>query len=136
LPGEWTFDFALAALEHLRELDLLATPTRKKIDREGEQRVAAQWADTFRLLKEQDGYERAEIKDTMEWLFDGGNFWVEKQAIRSVPPLRSKTGSGDAYKFDVMFQQAQSESNGADRPEAKQRPDENWERIARAAEAA
>jgi len=136
LPGDWTFDFALAALEHFRELDLLATPTRKKIDREGEQRVAAQWADTFRLLKEQDGYERAEIKATMEWLFDGGNFWIEKQAVRSVPPLRTKTGSGDAYKFDVMHQQAHSESDEhTSRDDAKQRPDENWKRISRAAAA-
>jgi hypothetical protein len=108
LPGQWTFDFAAAALEHLRGFDLLSTPTKKKIDRQGEDHVIAEWADTFRLLKEQDDYSRDEIRETMEWLFQGGNFWVDEQAIRSVPPLRSKTRSGDAYKFDVMYQQATS----------------------------
>jgi len=134
LPGDWTFEFAAAAMTHLQELDLLATPTENKIDREGEDFVVSQWADTFRLLHEQDGYDQGEIKETMQWLFEGGNFWIEKQAIRSVPPLRSKTKNGDAYKFDVMYQQAHSTSNGRDRDEdAKQRPEENWKRLARAA---
>jgi len=131
-PGQWTFDFAAAAMTHFDELDLLATPTEKKIDREGEDRVIAQWADTFRLLHEQDGYSRQEIRETMEWLFDGTNFWIEKQAIRSVPPLRSRTTNGDAYKFDVMHQQAHSNGLHSDK-DAKQRPKENWQRLARAA---
>jgi len=134
LPGDWTFEFAAAAMTHLQELDLLATPTENKIDREGEDFVVSQWADTFRLLHEQDGYDQGEIKETMQWLFEGGNFWIEKQAIRSVPPLRSKTKNGDAYKFDVMYQQAHSASDGRDRDEdPKQRPEENWKRLARAA---
>jgi DNA-binding transcriptional ArsR family regulator len=136
LPGDWTFDFAAAALEHFRSFDLLGAPTQKKIQREGEDYVIAQWGDTFRLLHEQDGYSRKEIKATMEWLFQGGNFWIEKQAIRSVPPLRSKTSSGDAYKFDIMHQQAQSTDEQFSRDEAKQRPDKNWKRLARAAASA
>jgi len=137
LPGDWTFDFAAAALEHLRSYDLLSSVTEKKIKREGEDYVIAQWADTFRLLYEQDGYSQVAIKTTMEWLFEGGNFWIEKQAIRSVPPFRSTVRSEDAYKFDVMYQQAHSETNGRpDHGDAKQRPDENWERLARAASAA
>jgi hypothetical protein len=98
--------------------------------------VIAQWADTFRLLHEQDGYSRQEIRETMEWLFDGTNFWIEKQAIRSVPPLRSRTRNGDAYKFDVMHQQAHSNGRHSDKDadkDAKQRPKENWQRLARAA---
>jgi hypothetical protein len=106
LPGDWTFEYASAALEHFREFDLLATPTKNKIDREGEDYVISQWADTFRLLNEQDGYPKDEILATMKWLFSGNNFWIDKQAIRSVPPLRSKTSSGDAYKFDMMHQNA------------------------------
>lgn len=135
LPGQWTFEFAAAAMTHLQELDLLATPTEKKIDREGEDRVVAEWADTFRLLHEQDDYSQQEIKQTMEWLFEGGNFWIEKQAIRSVPPLRAKTKNGDAYKFDVMYQQAHSDTDeqASRNGDAKQRPEENWQRLARAA---
>ena len=137
LPGDWTFNFAAAAMEHLRSYDLLSSVTEKKIKREGEDYVIAQWADTFRLLYEQDGYSQAEIETTMEWLFGGGNFWIEKQAIRSVPPLRSTVRSEDAYKFDVMYQQAHSETNGRqDHGDAKQRPDENWQRLARAASTA
>jgi hypothetical protein len=136
LPGDWTFDFAAAALEHFRSFDLLGAPTQKKIQREGEDYVIAQWGDTFRLLHEQDGYSRKEIKATMQWLFEGGNFWIEKQAIRSVPPLRSKTSSGDAYKFDDIYQQAYSADGQLSRDEAKQRPDENWQRLARAAASA
>jgi hypothetical protein len=136
LPGDWTFDFAAAALEHFRSFDLLGAPTRKKIQREGEDYVIAQWGDTFRLLHEQDGYSRQEIKATMQWLFQGGNFWIEKQAIRSVPPLRSKTSSGDAYKFDDIYQQAHNADGQLNRDEAKQRPDENWKRLARAAASA
>lgn len=135
-PGDWTFEFAVAAMGHLRGMDLMAPPTEQKIDREGEGYVAAQWADTFRLLHEQDGYSQQEIRETMEWLFEGGNFWTEQPAIRSVPPLRKKTRSGDARKFDVMYQQARSESNGQRREDAKQRPEENWERLARAAKSA
>jgi len=136
VPGDWTFDFAAAALEHFRSFDLLGAPTQKKIQREGEDYVIAQWGDTFRLLHEQDGYSRKEIKGTMQWLFEGGNFWIEKQAIRSVPPLRSKTSSGDAYKFDDIYQQAYSADGQLSRDEAKQRPDENWQRLARAAASA
>ena len=140
LPGDWAFDYAAAALEHFQALDLLGTPAEKKIDREGEDYVIAQWGDTFRLLHEQDGYSKGEIQQTMEWLFEGGNFWVEKGAIRSVPPLRSKTKSGDAYKFDLMYQQATTDANGSrdgrSREDAKNRPGENFERLLRAAESA
>lgn len=144
-PGDWTFDFASAALEHLRSFELLASPTKRKLDRDGEDYVISQWADTFRLLHEQDGYSKKEIRETMEWLFDDDedgedNFWISTPAIQSVPPLRSKTRNGDAYKFDIMYQQASSESDGTnDRParqDAKNNPEENWKRLARAAKSA
>jgi hypothetical protein len=123
-------------MEHLRELELLASPVKRKIDREGGGPVVAEWADTFRLLHEQDDYSREEIKTKMRWLFEGRNFWINNQAIRSVPPLRSKTSNGDAYKFDVMYQQANSTDEQFSREDAKQRPEENFERLRRAAEAA
>jgi hypothetical protein len=136
LPGDWTYDFAAAALENLRGHDLLATPTQKKISRDGEEYVTAEWADTFRLLHEQDGYSKDEILNTMQWLFSGGNFWIQNEAIRSVPPLRSKTRDGDAYKFDIMYQQAHSTNEpGTDR-DAKQSPEAAHQRIGGAIESA
>lgn len=106
LPGDWTYEFASSALVHLRRLDLLGTPVENKIERDGEDYVVSQWADTFRLLNEQDGYSQDEIGSTMTWLFHEENFWTSEEAIRSVPPLRSKVDDGDAYKFDVMHKQA------------------------------
>jgi len=136
LPGDWTFDFAAAAMTHFQQLDLMATPTKKKIKRKGEDQVVAEWADTFRLLHEQDGYSLQGIKETMEWLFNGGNFWTEEQAIRSVPPLRAKTKSGDAYKFDVMYQQAHSNNEPEADRDAKQNPEAANQRIGGAIESA
>jgi len=136
LPGDWTFDFAAAAMTHFQQLDLMGTPTKKKIKRKGEDQVVAEWADTFRLLHEQDGYSLQGIKETMEWLFNGGNFWTEEQAIRSVPPLRAKTKSGDAYKFDVMYQQAHSNNEPEADRDAKQNPEAANQRIGGAIESA
>lgn len=136
-PGDWTFEFAKAALVHMRELGLLTRTLEGDIDDLGEERyLATKWADTFRLLHEQDDYSQEEIRRTLSWLFKGGNFWTEQPAIRSVPPLRKKTRSGDGTKFDVMYQQAHSDDGHASRDDAKQRPEENWKRLARAAEAA
>lgn len=129
---EWTLEYARAAMQHLRNHDLLAPVTENKIDREGEDEVAVEWADTFRLIHEQDGYSPDEIQQTMEWLFEGANFWIDKAAIRSVPPLRSKTRQGDQYKFDSMYQSAKREGyvrsangQGSEHP-WPENPSEEW----------
>lgn len=124
---EWTYKFSLAAMKHFRDHDLLAPVTEKKIEREGAEEVAVEWADTFRLMHEQDGYSPEEIASTMKWLFEGGNFWIRKSAIRSVPPLRSKTRSGDQYKFDSMYESAKQDHEQESESDLYQQIYEGWE---------
>lgn len=124
---EWTYKFSLAAMKHFRDHDLLAPVTEKKIEREGAEEVAVEWADTFRLMHEQDGYSPEEIASTMRWLFEGGNFWIRKSAIRSVPPLRSKTRSGDQYKFDSMYESARQDHEQESEADLYQQIYEGWE---------
>lgn len=131
-PGQWTYDFAEAAMEHMKELDMLSPTVDKQINRDGKRAVIAQWGDTFRLLHEQDGYSKDEIKETMAWLFEGGNFWTEK-GLASVPPLRSKTGAGDRRKFDVVYKQAKEAKNGRDQESFEDRAESIYEAAGRGA---
>lgn len=115
-PGDWRFDYAKLALVRMREFDMLSPMVEKKIDRQSEGSVAAEWADTFRKLCDLDGYTRDEIETALQWLFRGGNFWTDEGGIASVTALRKKTRTGDRRKFDVIYQQATRNSAGDGAP--------------------
>lgn len=111
-PGDWRFDYAKLSLKRMREHEMLSPMTEKKIERESEGAVSAEWADTFRKLVDLDGYSRDDIETALRWLFSGGNFWTDEGGIASVTALRKKTRTGDRRKFDVIYQQATSNSGG------------------------
>jgi hypothetical protein len=116
---DWEFQIALYFLTGLKNHDpkdtgfgLLSGHYRKEL-KSGTppEEIAAGWADTFRLLNEQDGYEPEQIGITVQWLFQVNNFWTEKRAIQSAKSLRSSIDDGDGHttKFDSMLQSALSD---------------------------
>lgn len=110
-PGDWRYDFAEAALQRFQDLDLLGSPTERKLQRDGRPSFLRDWADHFRLMEEQDGYDRNEIRYAMGWLFRGDNFWIRKEALCSVPPLRDRLKSGDRTKLDKIFSDAKNDDS-------------------------
>jgi hypothetical protein len=103
------------SLRHLRQagdaIESFRIPStlRRKIgsDRQG---VIEDWSDTFRLLQEQDGFEWAEIRYAIHWLFTQSD-WLREGYIASIGSLRKKTQSGERTKFDVILTQAEADSS-------------------------
>lgn len=108
-PGDWRWEAGDYVLRQLREHDMLNSHYSRRLDegcRPG--KIASEWADTFRLLKEQDGWSREEIGITMQWLFETDNWWRKNRTIQSAASLRRK-GSDGTTKFDKILQSALSD---------------------------
>ena len=122
-PDEWPRRFAEAAWVRMASFDrVLPSVVRRGYERDPPGTMD-KWADVFRLLHEQDGYEVEEIQAVIRWLLahddrgDPTNEWITEGMIASIPALRKKTRTGDRYKFDVMYRQYQADktsTNGHD----------------------
>jgi hypothetical protein len=103
------------SLRHLRQAEnaiesfRIPSTLRRKID-ENESGVIEDWSDTFRLLQEQDGFEWAEIRHAIHWLFTQSD-WLREGYIASISSLRKKTQGGERTKFDVILTQAEADSS-------------------------
>lgn len=109
---DWQHLFAQAAFQYLKDADALVPSIRKKAERDPTG-LMDDWADTFRLLHEQDEYSIDEIQQTMSWLLSPDSWWMQTGNFNSVNALRRKTSGGTKTKFDSMYFQAKSDrSNG------------------------
>jgi len=111
-PGDWRWEAGNYVLGKLQTHDLLNTHYRRRLSgsvegrpdwREG--KIASEWADTFRLLVEQDGWQREEVAITMQWLFETDNWWRKNRVVQSAAALR-KTDDDGTTKFDKILQSA------------------------------
>jgi len=105
LPGDWRWEAGLYALSQLAGEEMLNTHYRTRLLSEHPGKIASEWADTFRLLIEQDGWRRPEVAVVMKWLFETDNWWRRNRTIQAVPPLRRTDESGTT-KFDKIAQSA------------------------------
>jgi hypothetical protein len=80
---------------------------RRKMDRDRSSLVR-DYANVFRLLEEQDGYEWPEITYALNWLFTRSD-WLRNGYIASINSLRAKTRSGEQTKFESILTQALSD---------------------------
>lgn len=103
---DWRWRAGLYTLSQLCQQGLLNSHYRKRL-RSGEHpgKIASEWADTFRLIVEQDGWSREEIGITMRWLFETDNWWRENRVVQSAGSLRKKGDDGTS-KFDKIIQSA------------------------------
>lgn len=108
-PGDWRWEAGRYVLRQLRDHDMLNTHYRRRLsDGAKPGKIASEWADTFRLLHEQDGWQREEIGITMKWLFETDNWWRQNRTIQSAGSLRKK-GDDGTTKFDKILQSALSD---------------------------
>jgi hypothetical protein len=110
-PGDWRWEAANYILRELWGDQRLPSRLNRRLE-EGEVRpgaVASKWADTFRLLVEQDGYTREVIRHTVQWLFQVDGWWIESGNFQSASnsALRSRDQDG-THKFDKLVQRARS----------------------------
>jgi hypothetical protein len=102
---DWQHQFAQAAWHHLENAGVLSATIERKASRDPA-KLMDDWANTFRLLHEQDGYDLEEIKETMRWALSPGSWWMKNRALASAASLRRKTRDGSRTKFDAMHSQA------------------------------
>lgn len=106
LAAEWSLDLMLEAEDKFVEFRVPSSVKRKaKNDRLD---VLQKWADVFRLLQEQDGFEWDEIRYAIHWLFTQSD-WLRNGYIGSIRSLRRKTQSGDRTKFEAIWSQARGD---------------------------
>lgn len=105
-PGDWRWEAGLYVLNQLQAHDMLNTHYHRRL-RDGcrEGQIASEWGDTFRLLVEQDGWQREEIGVAMRWLFETDNWWRRNRTIQSAAALR-RTDETGTTKFDKIVQSA------------------------------
>lgn len=110
-PGDWRWEAGNYILRELWGDQRLPSRLNRRLE-EGDIRpgaVASKWADTFRLLVEQDGYTREVIRHTVQWLFQVDEWWIESGNFQSASnsALRSRDQDG-THKFDKLVQRARS----------------------------
>lgn len=110
-PGNWRWEAANYILRELWGDQRLPSRLNRRLEN-GEVRpgkIASKWADTFRLLVEQDGYSRDVIRHTVQWLFQVDDWWIESGNFQSASnsALRSRDQDG-THKFDKLVQRARS----------------------------
>jgi hypothetical protein len=110
-PGDWRWEAGNYILRELWGDQRLPSRLNRRLE-EGDVRpgkVASKWADTFRLLVEQDGYTREVIRHTVQWLFQVDEWWIESGNFQSASnsALRSRDQDG-THKFDKLVQRARS----------------------------
>lgn len=108
MAADWSIKLmekAEAAIESYR----IPSAVRRKLDRDRHE-VVQDYATTYRLLEEQDGYEWEEVRFGIHWLFTQSD-WLRDGYIASVNALRRKTRSGDRTKFDVILTQAKADND-------------------------
>ena len=127
-PGDWRWEAGRYVLRQLRDHDMLNTHYRRRLsDGERPGKIASEWADTFRLLHEQDGWNREEIGITMQWLFETENWWRQNRTVQSAGSLRKKGGDGTT-KFDKILQSALSDyEQRKERRTTRKDIDQGWD---------
>lgn len=104
--GDWRWHAGIYCLSQLSAHNCLNSHYRKRlVSGEHPGKIASEWADTFRLLVEQDGWKKEEVAITMKWLFETENWWRENRVVQSVGALRKKDDEGTT-KFDKILQSA------------------------------
>lgn len=110
-PGDWRWEAANYVLRELWADQRLPSRLNRRLE-EGDVKpgkIASKWADTFRLLVEQDGYSREVIRYTIRWLFEIDDWWIESGNFQSASnsALRRRDQDG-THKFDKLVQRARS----------------------------
>ena len=108
MAADWSIKLMEQAEEAI-ESYRIPSAVRRKLDRDRHE-VVQDYATTYRLLEEQDGYEWEEVRTGIHWLFTESD-WLRNGYIASVNALRRKTRSGDRSKFDVILTQAKADND-------------------------
>jgi len=99
-PSEsWQFQFAVAAERRFVSIRSI----RKPLDDKGRQK----WAGVFDKINRIDGYDLTEIRNTMQWLFDGDDPFWRTNGCKSAASLR-KTNDDGLTKFDQIYSRYQA----------------------------
>lgn len=106
MAADWSIKLMEQAEEAI-ESYRIPSAVRRKLDRDRHE-VVQDYATTYRLLEEQDGYDWDSIRTGIHWLFTESD-WLRNGYIASVNALRRKTRSGDRTKFDVILTQAKAD---------------------------
>ena len=81
------------------------------------------WTVTFDRLQRLDDYEPNEIKQTMSWLLQEDNWWIEQGNFRSAAKLRKKRSGTQETFFEHYLMKAKSKPSDSDaRQRAKNDP--------------
>lgn len=118
-------------LDRLDSLGALSGVVRKQVKRRGREGIVQEWADVFRLLQEQDGWSQEQITETMKWLLQADNKWIQNRWIQSAVTLRVRTQGGDKTRFEAIYNQAKADGNGKHK-RTDESPDEAFQRLLRA----